>query len=123
MLCFCRIRQRETATESIHVPFMDDTRLFVGNLSAQTTENELRALFEACGPVAQVKLITDRMTGLSRGFAFITMATDEGAAAALGSMPNKELHGRNISVDAARPREDGRGRTDQRPAPRSKSSD
>ena len=59
-----------------------NTKLFVGNLGFDVTENELQDLFGSFGPVTEVNLITDRATGRSRGFAFVTMATPEGAQAA-----------------------------------------
>ena|SRR5688572_15539264 len=84
-------------------------KLFVGNLSFDTTENDLQDLFEKFGPVTEVNLVTDRMSGRSRGFAFVTMATDEGAKAAVGGLANQSLHGREIKVDEARPREERAG--------------
>src|SRR4051812_28029175 len=84
-------------------------KLFVGNLSFDTTENDLQDLFEKFGPVTEVNLITDRMSGRSRGFAFVTMATDEGAQAAVSGLTNRSLHGREIKVNEARPREEGGG--------------
>ena len=84
-------------------------KLFVGNLSFDTTENDLQDLFEKFGPVTEVNLITDRMSGRSRGFAFVTMATDEGAQAAVSGLTNQSLHGREIKVNEARPREEGGG--------------
>src|SRR5688572_25014526 len=84
-------------------------KLFVGNLSFDTTENDLQDLFEKFGPVTEVNLVTDRMSGRSRGFAFVTMATDEGAQAAISGLASQSLHGRDIKVNEARPREERSG--------------
>jgi cold-inducible RNA-binding protein len=86
-----------------------NTKLFVGNLSFETTENDLQDLFAPFGPVTEVNLITDRATGRSRGFAFVTMAAEEGAKAAIAGLANKNLNGRNIAVNEARPREERSG--------------
>src|SRR5688572_11630821 len=84
-------------------------KLFVGNLSFDTTENDLQDLFEKFGPVTEVNLVTDRMSGRSRGFAFVTMATDEGAQAAISGLATQSLHGREIRVSEAKPREERSG--------------
>lgn len=83
-----------------------NTKLYVGNLSFDTTENDLQDLFASHGPVSEVNLITDRMSGRSRGFAFVTMSTPEGAQAAIQALAGKELGGRALTVNEARPRED-----------------
>ena len=83
-----------------------NTKLFVGNLSFNTTENDLQDLFAAHGPVTSVDLIMDKFTGKSRGFAFVTMETKEGAQAAIQALHGKELNGRDLTVNEARPRED-----------------
>ena len=83
-----------------------NTKLYVGNLSFDTTENDLQDLFAAYGPVSEVNLITDRMSGRSRGFGFVTMSTPEGAQAAIGALAGKEVGGRALTVNEARPRED-----------------
>ena len=80
-------------------------KLYVGNLAFETTENDLQDLFEQHGKVLDVSLITDRMTGRSRGFAFVTMADADGQTA-LNGTNGKELHGRALSVNEARPREE-----------------
>jgi len=80
-------------------------KLYVGNLAFETTENDLQDLFEQHGKVLDVSLITDRMTGRSRGFAFVTMADADGQTALTGTN-GKELHGRALSVNEARPREE-----------------
>jgi len=82
------------------------TKLYVGNLSFDTTENDLQDLFASHGPVSEVNLITDRTNGRSRGFAFVTMATQESAQAAIQALAGKELGGRALTVNEARPRDD-----------------
>jgi RNA recognition motif-containing protein len=80
--------------------------LFVGNLSFNTTENELQDMFAACGVVSDVNLITDRMSGRSKGFAFVTMGTPEDAQNAISSLNGKDVNGRAMNVSEARPREE-----------------
>lgn len=82
------------------------TKLFVGNLSFNTTENELQDAFAAHGSVTEVNLVMDRMSGRSRGFAFVTMASPEEAQTAITAMNGRDLGGRSISVSEARPREE-----------------
>src|SRR5688500_17478257 len=86
-----------------------NTKLFVGNLSFETTENDLQDLFQTVGPVTEVNLITDRMSGRSKGFAFVTMANAEGFQNAMSTLNGKELHGRALSVNEAKPREERSG--------------
>ena len=86
-----------------------NTKLFVGNLSFDTTENDLQDMFSAIAPVAEVNLIVDRATNRSRGFAFVTMATPEGAQAAIQALAGKTIGGRNVTVNEARPREERTG--------------
>jgi RNA recognition motif-containing protein len=81
----------------------------VGNLSFDVTENDLQDAFVAFGPMSEVNLMTDRSTGRSRGFAFVTMATPEGAQAAIQGMAGKDLKGRALTVNEARPREERSG--------------
>ena len=83
-----------------------NTKLFVGNLSYDTTELELQDLFAACGPVQDVNLVTDRVSGRPRGFAFVTMGTPEAAQAAIQELSGKSINGRNLTVTEARPREE-----------------
>jgi RNA recognition motif-containing protein len=78
-------------------------KLFVGNLSYATTEDELRTLFAEVGPVASVALITDRATGQARGFGFVEMETDQAASDAIQKLNGRELNRRNITVSEARP--------------------
>jgi cold-inducible RNA-binding protein len=84
-------------------------KLYVGNLSFETTENDLQDLFEQHGTVNEVHLMMDRMTGKSRGFAFITMNDDTQAKAAMSATNGKELNGRALNVNEARPREERGG--------------
>jgi cold-inducible RNA-binding protein len=83
-----------------------NTKLFVGNLSFNTTEIELQDAFGAHGTVMAVDLIQDRMTGKSRGFAFVTMSTAEEAEAAIAGLHGRSIGGRNLTVNIARPREE-----------------
>ncbi len=88
-------------------------KLYVGNLSFETTENDLQDLFEKHGAVTDVTLINDKMTGRSRGFAFVTMADDATANAAMTALNGKEIQGRTLTVNEARAREE-RPRTDSK---------
>ena len=83
--------------------------LFVGNLSFQTTDSELQALFEQFGEITRVQIMTDRDTGRSRGFAFVEMTSDEAAAKAIEALNGKELGGRALNVNEARPKPEGKG--------------
>jgi cold-inducible RNA-binding protein len=87
------------------------TRLFVGNLSFDTNELELRDLFSQLGPVAEVKVVTDRETGRPRGFAFVEMTSPEDAQKAIAELDGRELGGRTIKVNQAeaRPARSGGG--------------
>lgn len=89
-----------------------NNRLYVGNLSFHTTEDLLLQAFAQYGDVVEAKLILDRETGRSRGFAFVTMATAEGAKKAIENMDGAALDGRNLRVNEAeerKPREGGGG--------------
>jgi cold-inducible RNA-binding protein len=81
--------------------------LFVGNMSFQTTEAELRELFAPFGQVTRVHMAMDRETGRARGFAFIEMPDDAEAAAAMTALDGKEVGGRNLKVNEARPKGEG----------------
>lgn len=83
-------------------------RIYVGNLSYQTTENDLTALFEQAGAVESVRIITDRDTGRSKGFAFVEMG-DEDAEKAIAQINGTEVDGRALAVNEARPREERSG--------------
>src|SRR6059036_1499080 len=86
-----------------------NTKLFVGNLSFNTTENDLQDMFAAHGTVTEANLITDRTTGRPRGFGFVTMATEEEAQKAISALNGTSLDGRNIAVSIARAREERPG--------------
>lgn len=86
-----------------------NTKLFVGNLSFETSELELQDLFAACGTVSEVNIVTDKFTQKPRGFAFVTMSTPEGAQAAIQQLSGKEVNGRALTVNEARPREERGG--------------
>src|SRR5438093_12487258 len=83
-----------------------NTKLFVGHLSFETTEIDLQDLFAAHGPVTSVDLIMDKFSGKPRGFAFVTMESKEGAQAAIQALHGKDLDGRALTVNEARPREE-----------------
>jgi len=85
------------------------TKLFVGNLSFNTTENDLQDAFAAHGTVVEANLMMDRVTGKPRGFGFITMSTPEEAQKAIDSLNGTELDGRALTVNIARPREERPG--------------
>ena len=105
--------------------------VFVGNRSFQPTESELRSLFEPFGEITRIQVMTDRDTGRARGFAFVEMASDEEAAKAIEALNGKEVGGRALNVNEARPkpersgggrggfsRDDYRGAARQRREPR-----
>ena len=80
--------------------------IYVGNLSWNTNDDELRGAFEAFGEVSSTKVIMDRETGRSRGFGFVEMPDDNDAKQAIEGMNNKDLGGRTLRVNEARPRDD-----------------
>jgi len=80
--------------------------IYVGNLSFNATEDEVRQMFEAYGPVDRVSIVTDRDTGQSRGFAFVEMPDDDAAQKAMEAMNGTNLGGRNLTVNEARPKTD-----------------
>src|SRR5213595_3703001 len=82
------------------------SKLFVGNLSFNTTENDLQDAFAAHGTVTETNLMMDRATGRPRGFAFITMSSPEEAQKAIAAMNGATLDGRNLTVNEAKPREE-----------------
>ncbi len=84
-------------------------KLYVGNLSFNTTQDALQAEFATHGEVEEVNIITDRMTGRPRGFAFVSMKDDSAANAAIEKLNGTELDGRTIVVNEARPRTEGGG--------------
>ena len=79
--------------------------LFAGNLSYETTEQDLREAFESYGDVTSAAVIADRETGRSRGFGFVEMSDDTAARAAIEGLNNKDLNGRTLNVNEAKPRE------------------
>lgn len=84
--------------------------IYVGNLSRELTEDELKEAFTEFGTVDTAKIITDKFTGISRGFGFVEMPNDSEAQTAIGGLNGKELKGRTIIVNQARPRTDKRDR-------------
>ena len=80
--------------------------IFVGNLSFSVTEQTLRSLFEAYGAVGRVNLVTDRDSGQPRGFAFVEMTNNAEAEKAIGALNGREVEGRTLNVNEARPKED-----------------
>jgi RNA recognition motif-containing protein len=87
---------------------MDNKKLYVGNLPWSVTNDSLREMFSQFGEVTDAVVITDRMSGRSKGFGFVTFATEEAASAATQQMHEKEVEGRKIIVNVARPREERR---------------
>jgi RNA recognition motif-containing protein len=85
------------------------TKLYVGNLAFQTTSQELQELFATAGTVESASVVEDRDTGRSRGFAFVEMSTKEEAAAAIDQFNGKEVGGRALKVNEAKPRENRSG--------------
>ena len=85
---------------------MNEAKLFVGNLSYQTRENDLQDYFSQAGSVASVNLMMDKFTGKSRGFAFLEYATPEEAAKAIEMFHRKDFQGRPLTVNVARPKEE-----------------
>ena len=85
------------------------TKLFVGNLDFKITENDLQDAFAAHGNVIETNLVTDRTTGRPRGFAFVTMGSPEEAQKAIDALNGKDLGGRTLNVNIARPREERSG--------------
>jgi cold-inducible RNA-binding protein len=87
-----------------------DVKLYVGNLSYDTTEEDLRTLFAKAGEIASVSLITDRDSGRSKGFAFVEMKTQVEAEKAINMFNGSTLGDRELKVNVAKPREDRRGK-------------
>jgi RNA recognition motif-containing protein len=79
--------------------------IYVGNLSYNASEDEIRSLFEAYGAVDRVSIVTDRDTGQPRGFAFVEMADDDAAGKAMEALNGTKLGGRNLNINEARPKE------------------
>lgn len=81
-------------------------KIYIGNLSYQTTEQQLETAFAEHGTVASVSIVRDRQTGNSRGFGFVEMESDEEASAAIASLNGAQIDGRTLTVNEARPRRD-----------------
>lgn len=92
--------------------------IYVGNLSHEVTEDDLRQAFEAFGEVESTNIVRDKFSGESRGFGFVLMSSREQASAAITGMDNKELKERNVKVAEARPRTSGRRASGRRPSGR-----
>ena len=82
--------------------------IYIGNLSFDVTEEDLRQAFDPFGQISSVRIITDRDTGRSKGFGFVEMSNDAEAQAAISGLNDKDLQGRSIKVNEARPRSEGR---------------
>lgn len=85
------------------------TKLYVGNLSYQTNDQQLNELFSEAGNVTSAQVVTDRYTGQSRGFGFVEMATEDEAQQAIAAINGRNVGGRALVVNESRPREDGGG--------------
>lgn len=89
-------------------------KIYVGNLSYSSTEEDIRAAFQQFGAVDTAELVIDRSTGRSRGFAFVEMGNDDEARAAIAGLNEKDLDGRSLKVNEARPRTDRPERSNYR---------
>ena len=87
--------------------------IYVGNLAREATEEDVREAFEAFGQVATVSIIKDKFSGESRGFGFVEMPSQAEARSAIAGLNGKELQGRSLTVNEARPRTEGRGSRDR----------
>ncbi|NMC42496.1 MAG: RNA-binding protein [candidate division Zixibacteria bacterium] len=85
-------------------------KIYVGNLSYQTTEDDVRKAFESHGQVSSVAIITDKFSGESKGFGFVEMDNKDEAMAAMAALNGTEMNGRNLNVSEARPKTDNRER-------------
>ena len=85
------------------------TNIFVGNLSFGATEDSLRSLFEGHGTVDRVSVVTDRETGCARGFAFVEMANDAEGQRAIAALNGRDLDGRTLTINEAKPKSSGGG--------------
>jgi RNA recognition motif-containing protein len=93
----------------LNIKNMSNNKLFVGNLSFNTTENDLQDMFAAHGTVLEANLMMDRDSGRPRGFGFVTMSTPEEAEAAINALNGKSIDGRALTVNVAKPREERSG--------------
>jgi RNA recognition motif-containing protein len=80
-----------------------NTKLYVGNLPYETTESDLQTLFEAAGGVSTINIVRDRATGQARGFAFVEMSDVEGAQRAISELDQRQVGGRSLTVNEAKP--------------------
>jgi cold-inducible RNA-binding protein len=87
-------------------------KLYVGNLTYDIGNNELKALFESCGTVVSATVIMDRQTGQSKGFGFVEMSSDQEAQAGIAACNGKDMNGRTLTVNEARPKTEGGGGRD-----------
>lgn len=85
--------------------------IYIGNMSFDTTEEQLRQAFEGFGEVSTVNIITDKYSGKPRGFAFVEMSSNEEANAAISGLNGKDLNGRTLNVNEAKPRSQGGNRS------------
>jgi cold-inducible RNA-binding protein len=108
LVCF-KVFARGNALPAFLVQGDSMKNLFVGNMSFQTTSADLKALFEPFGQLARVHVAMDRETGRARGFGFVEMVNDAEAATAIAALDGKDIGGRNIKVNEARPKEAGGG--------------
>ncbi|HTZ21282.1 MAG TPA: RNA-binding protein [Opitutaceae bacterium] len=99
------------ATLDLRNHTMGNSKLYVGNMSFNTSEDELRSTFGQFGTVTDVYVAMDKMTGRPRGFAFVTMGTPEEAKLAIEKLNGTDLGGRALTVNEARPKEEGGGRS------------
>ena len=90
---------------------MEAINIYVGNVPFQTSEDQLKELFEQYGRVEQAKIIVDRATGRSKGFGFVEMGSQQEAEAAIKALNGKDMDGRALTVNEAKPREDRGGRS------------
>jgi cold-inducible RNA-binding protein len=101
------LEQMDWSTQNI--TNMSNSKLFVGNLSFNTTQADLQNTFAAHGTVVEANLMMDRETGRPRGFGFVTMSTPEEAQTAIGALNGRSIDGRAITVNVAKPREERSG--------------
>lgn len=90
----------------LHVRELEMMNIYVGNLSYETTSNDLETVFAEFGEVTRATVVSDRETGQSKGFGFVEMSNEDDAQSAIGALNEKELNGRSVKVNVARPREE-----------------
>ena len=104
-----RGQRRNKGSEAKKNETIMNTKMYVGNLPFESTEDEIREAFAAHGPVEEVAVVMDRDTGRPRGFAFVTMSEREGMEAAISALDGQDFNGRTLTVNEARPRENRGG--------------